>query len=110
MQKQIISTNNAPAAIGPYSQGVKVGNMLFLSGQTPVNPADGTLVTGDITAAARQVFENIKAVLSAAGARARPCFSRWASSHSAWTGEKRNTPAPAFMAFSMYPMFTLEWT
>ncbi len=66
MQKEIISTNNAPSAIGPYSQGVKIGDMVFTSGQIPVNPATGELVT-EIKAATRQSLENVKGVLEAAG-------------------------------------------
>ncbi|TDT61219.1 RidA family protein [Fonticella tunisiensis] len=67
MDKVIISTRNAPAAIGPYSQGVKVGNLLFTSGQIPINPTTGELVTGDVKAAARQSLENLKALLEAGG-------------------------------------------
>lgn len=62
-----ISTNQAPAAIGPYAQGVVAGNLFFSSGQIPLRP-DGTLVEGSIEAQARQVMENLKAVLEAAGA------------------------------------------
>ena len=67
MSLSIISTEQAPAAIGPYSQAVQVGNTVYLSGQTPIDPASGELVAGDIGAQARQVFENLKAVLTAAG-------------------------------------------
>jgi len=66
MKKQI-ATTNAPAAIGPYSQGVECGNLVFVSGQIPVNPATGEIVKGDIKAQTAQVFENIKAVLAQAG-------------------------------------------
>ena len=66
MQKEIISTPNAPAAIGPYSQGIKVGDMVFTSGQMPVNPATGELVT-EIKAATKQSLENVKAILEQAG-------------------------------------------
>ncbi|MFC4768538.1 RidA family protein [Effusibacillus consociatus] len=66
MAKTIVSTTKAPAAIGPYSQAVQVGNMLFTSGQIPLTPA-GELVTGDIQAQTRQVFQNLEAVLSEAG-------------------------------------------
>ena len=66
--KSKISTNAAPAAIGPYSQAVRCGSMLFCSGQIPINPETGEIVEGDVTAQAKQVFKNIKAVLSAAGA------------------------------------------
>ncbi|APB37810.1 MAG: RidA family protein [Heyndrickxia faecalis] len=62
-----ISTNQAPAAIGPYAQGVVAGNLFFSSGQIPLR-SDGTLVEGSIEAQARQVMENLKAVLEAAGA------------------------------------------
>ncbi len=65
--KQIISTSNAPQAIGPYSQAVKAGNFLYISGQVPVNPATGKLVEADIQVQTRQVLENIKAILQAAG-------------------------------------------
>ena len=65
--KTAISTNDAPAAIGPYSQAVRVGDMLFTSGQIPIDPATGNLVPGDITAQTTRVLENLKAVLSAAG-------------------------------------------
>ena len=67
MSRQIISTTKAPKAIGPYSQAVRCGNALYFSGQIPLDPATGELVTGDITAQARRVFENLKAVCEAAG-------------------------------------------
>jgi len=67
MEKKIISTNNAPQAIGPYSQAVKVGNFVYTSGQIPINPATGELVADCIQAAARQSLENVKGVLEAAG-------------------------------------------
>ncbi|SHI50642.1 2-iminobutanoate/2-iminopropanoate deaminase [Geosporobacter subterraneus DSM 17957] len=67
MNKAMIETNNAPAAIGPYAQGVKVGNLIFTSGQLPVNPATGELITNDIQAETRQCLENIKAILEEAG-------------------------------------------
>lgn len=66
MQKEIISTPNAPEAIGPYSQGIKIGDMVFTSGQLPVNPATGEAVT-EIKAATKQSLENVKAVLEQAG-------------------------------------------
>lgn len=61
-----ISTKNAPAAIGPYSQGMELGNLVFTSGQIPVNPADGSIPDG-IKAQARQSCENVGAVLQSAG-------------------------------------------
>ena len=68
MAKSIISTNKAPKAIGPYSQGVKVGNFIYTSGQLPINPATGELVNDDIRKAAEQCIENAKAILEEAGA------------------------------------------
>jgi 2-iminobutanoate/2-iminopropanoate deaminase len=64
---EFIATNQAPAAIGPYSQAVKVGNFVFTSGQIPLNAA-GQLVEGDITVQTHQVFQNLQAVLTEAGA------------------------------------------
>ncbi len=66
MPRQIIASTDAPKAIGPYSQAVRCGNTLYFSGQTPIDPATGALVAGDITAQARRVFENLKAVCTAA--------------------------------------------
>ncbi len=65
--KQAISTKDAPGAIGPYSQAVKSGDLLLLSGQIPLDPATGQLVDGDITAQTKRVMENLRAVLAAAG-------------------------------------------
>jgi reactive intermediate/imine deaminase len=65
--RAVISTPNAPAAIGPYSQAVKVGNTVWLSGQIPLIPDSMELVTGDITDQATQVFKNLAAVAEAAG-------------------------------------------
>jgi endoribonuclease L-PSP, putative len=65
--KQIISTNNAPAAIGPYSQAVKAGDFLYISGQLPVNPQVGKIEASDITLQTEQVFANIEAILTEAG-------------------------------------------
>ena len=67
MNKQIIQTENAPAAIGPYSQAVKVGSLLFISGQIPLDPATGNLVHGDIAAETHRVMKNLEAILLAAG-------------------------------------------
>ena len=66
--RQAISSADAPTAIGPYSQAIKAGNLLFLSGQIPLDPSSGNIVDGDITAQTEQVFQNIKAVLAVAGA------------------------------------------
>lgn len=68
MPKQIIATKEAPAAIGPYSQAVRAGDLLFLSGQIPLDPATGELERGDIAAQTKRVMENLRAVLAAAGA------------------------------------------
>lgn len=67
MSKQIIHTDHAPAAIGPYSQAVRAGNTVYFSGQIPLDPATGNLVEGDIEAQARRAFDNLKAVAEAAG-------------------------------------------
>ena len=60
--KAVINTDKAPAAIGPYSQAIKAGNTVYLSGQIPLDPATMTLVEGDIEAQTRQVFHYLKAV------------------------------------------------
>lgn len=67
MSKNAISSDGAPAAIGPYSQAVRSGNLVFLSGQIPLDPATMELVGGDFSARARRVFDNLKAVTEAAG-------------------------------------------
>ena len=66
--KEIISTTNAPAAIGPYSQAVKAGNLLFVSGQVPLDPATGAPVEATIQAQTTQSLNNLKAILAQAGA------------------------------------------
>ena len=68
MQKEIIHTENAPAPIGPYSQGVKAGNFIFLSGQIAMDAATGVLVTENIQAETHQVMKNIVALLTASNA------------------------------------------
>ena len=68
MTKQIISTANAPAAIGIYSQAVRVGDTIWVSGQIPLDPATKEMVSGDVEAQVRRVFENLKAIVLAAGA------------------------------------------
>ncbi len=65
--KKVISTNQAPAAIGPYSQAIDTGNMLFVSGQIPVDPKTGELAGDDVKSQTIQVFNNIRAILSEAG-------------------------------------------
>ena len=67
MSKEIISTENAPQAIGPYSQAVKAGGLMFISGQIPLNPETGDLVSGSIEDEANQVLQNIKSICEAAG-------------------------------------------
>ncbi len=66
MNKKIIATNKAPAAIGPYSQGAQKGNLLFVSGQLPIDPSTGTMPEG-IEAQTRQSLENVKSIIEAAG-------------------------------------------
>jgi len=66
--KQAISSPDAPAAIGAYSPAIRAGNLLFVSGQVPMNPATGTLVDGDIAVQTEQVMRNLAALLKAAGA------------------------------------------
>jgi reactive intermediate/imine deaminase len=68
MSRSIIDTPHAPAAIGTYSQAVRAGNTIYVSGQIPLDPATGQLVSGDIDAEIRRVFENLKAIATAAGA------------------------------------------
>ncbi len=68
---KILSTPNAPAAIGPYSQGVGSQGFLFLSGQIPLDPATGKLVEGDIAAQTERVLENLKAILESGGSSLR---------------------------------------
>jgi len=66
--RQAVATNNAPKAIGPYSQGVRAGNLLFVSGQVPIDPATGNIIEGDIKAQTDRVMRNLSAILEAAGA------------------------------------------
>lgn len=68
MPRHPIHSDSAPKAIGPYSQAARAGDTLYLSGQIPLDPATGQVVAGDIAAQATRVFENLKAVLAAAGA------------------------------------------
>jgi len=67
MKKEIIQTDQAPAAIGPYSQAIKLDNLVFASGQIPIDPASGEIITGDIRLQTRRVLHNLEAVLAAAG-------------------------------------------
>ena len=67
MARQPIQTDLAPAAIGPYSQAVRAGDTVFLSGQIPLDPSTGEIVAGDIAAQARRAFDNLRAVCEAAG-------------------------------------------
>lgn len=66
MKREVINTKNAPGAIGPYSQGIIVGDFVYTSGQIPINPATGVMET-DIKIATKQSMENVKAILEAAG-------------------------------------------
>jgi reactive intermediate/imine deaminase len=71
MTRQIIHTDDAPQAIGTYSQAVRVGQTVYVSGQIPLDPATGTLVSGDIDAEIRRVFDNLAAIARAAGGSLR---------------------------------------
>ncbi len=62
-----VATDQAPKAIGPYSQGIRASNLLFVSGQIPIDPATGNLIQGDIATQTRRVFDNLSAILKAAG-------------------------------------------
>lgn len=66
--RQAISAPDAPAAIGPYSPAIRAGNLLFVSGQVPIDPASGAMIDGDISAQTEQVMRNLTALLRAAGA------------------------------------------
>lgn len=68
MEKEAITSPLAPAAVGPYSQAIRCGDLLFLSGQIPLDPAEKRLVSGDIAAQTERVLKNLEAVLAAAGA------------------------------------------
>lgn len=67
MPREVISTSDAPQAIGTYSQAIKVGSTVYLSGQIPLHPGTGELVNGDMRAQVRRVFDNLSAVAAAAG-------------------------------------------
>jgi len=67
MKKEVVQTEKAPKAIGPYSQAIKAGNLLFLSGQIPIDPATGEWVKGDIRQQTQRVLENIKGILESQG-------------------------------------------
>ena len=67
MNKTTVSTDNAPKAIGPYEQGIKVGDFVYASGQIPLDPKTGNLIAGGISEQTRQVMENLRAILEAGG-------------------------------------------
>jgi 2-iminobutanoate/2-iminopropanoate deaminase len=67
MAKQAVSTERAPAAIGPYSQAIRSGNLIFVSGQIPIDPSSGKLIDGDIAAQTGQILKNLAAIVEAAG-------------------------------------------
>ena len=67
MPKEIVSTDNAPAAVGPYSQAVRAGNLVYTAGQVPLDPATGRMVEGGIQAQVKQALDNLQAVLEASG-------------------------------------------
>jgi 2-iminobutanoate/2-iminopropanoate deaminase len=66
--REVVSSPGAPAAIGPYSQAIRAGSLLFVSGQIPLDPATGSMIDGDVAAQTHRVFQNIGAILTAAGA------------------------------------------
>jgi 2-iminobutanoate/2-iminopropanoate deaminase len=65
--KEVVRTNDAPQAIGPYSQAIKANGLVFVSGQIPIDPATGNLVEGDVSKQADRVLQNVRAILKAAG-------------------------------------------
>lgn len=67
MKKIVVATDKAPGALGPYSQAIEIDNLVFTSGQIPINPETGSLITGDVRKAAAQVLDNLKAILTEAG-------------------------------------------
>jgi 2-iminobutanoate/2-iminopropanoate deaminase len=68
MARNVIKTNNAPEAIGPYSQGIRIGQFIYTSGQIPIDPKTNTIIGGGIKNQTKQVLDNLKAVLAASGA------------------------------------------
>ena len=66
-ERSVVQSNSAPAAIGPYSQGIRAGNLLFVSGQIPLDPATGEMVGGGIAEQVRRVLENLKGILESGG-------------------------------------------
>lgn len=78
--KEIISTSKAPAAIGPYSQAVKAGGMLYISGQLPIDPSTGEFAAPDIAVQTRQSLENLKAILF----RLAAAWMTWSKLRSCW--------------------------
>ncbi len=99
MKPERVSTNSAPKAIGPYSQGIKANGFVFCSGQIPINPDTGEIVSGSITEQTRQVLSNVKGIIEAAGSsmdRVVKCtvflkdmndFSEMNSEYSKWFGD-----------------------
>lgn len=71
MRKIVISSDNAPSAVGPYEQAVRVGNFIFTSGQIPIDPSINKLIEGDIAQQTRRVMENLKSILEASGSSIR---------------------------------------
>lgn len=111
--KSQISTSNAPAAIGPYSQAIMAGNTLYVSGQLGLDPATGTLAEGGIEAQARQSLTNIKNILAAAGMETTDVvkttclladiadFGTFNTIYAEFFGAKEGSPAPARSAFAV---------
>ena len=113
MKIERVSTDNAPKAIGPYSQGIKANGFVFCSGQIPANPATGELVKGSITEQTQQVLSNVKAVIEAAGSsmtKVVKCtvflknmdeFSEMNTEYSKWFGD--SPPARAAVQVARLP-------
>ncbi|KAJ2506960.1 hypothetical protein GGI11_006498 [Coemansia sp. RSA 2049] len=107
--RQVVSTNKAPAALGPYSQGIVVNGMVFVSGQIPINPETGEIEAKDITGQTEQVLKNLEAVLVASGSSIAnvvktTCFlddiNEWPAMNEAY-GKVFHTAPPARSAFEV---------
>ena len=114
MHREIIHTAAAPQALGPYSQAIRTGSLVFTSGQVAIDPQTGQLVPGDITAQTHQVFANLKAVLAAAGTsldrvakatcflRSMDDFKAFIAAYAQYLGEIK--PARSTFAVSALPL------
>ena len=104
MSKEVVSTTNAPAAIGPYSQAIKAGGFLFISGQIPLDPATGTVVPGCVGCQAEQSLKNLSAILArAAGAAAAAAASGASRRRRTAVMADRRSPAPLADTERIFP-------